>query len=180
MPGNLSRMRSWKKEMSISPLSYRYWQLSSVFALYALCVWHSRYKVKDRHCKPDGDRVKSRVVMMAAVYVLKNTTHQLRPDGSAYTSFPSGIQHRRSWAPLFFPKNTKTAINGCARLRRSFIMGIMRMANNRHYISDVLVGAGIGILSTKVIYWTHPPNGAGKIKRSSAIKLILTMPVSSV
>jgi membrane-associated phospholipid phosphatase len=35
------------------------------------------------------------------------------------------------------------------------LVGVLRMANNKHYISDVLVGAGIGYLSMKTAYWTH-------------------------
>lgn len=31
--------------------------------------------------------------------------------------------------------------------------GLMRMANNKHWLSDVMVGAGIGILSTEFGYW---------------------------
>ena len=31
--------------------------------------------------------------------------------------------------------------------------GLMRMANNRHWLSDVLTGAGIGILSTELGYY---------------------------
>jgi membrane-associated phospholipid phosphatase len=33
--------------------------------------------------------------------------------------------------------------------------GMYRMINNQHWISDVLIGAGIGIFSTKVVYFTH-------------------------
>ncbi len=33
--------------------------------------------------------------------------------------------------------------------------GYLRVANNRHWASDVLVGAGIGIVSVKVVYLTH-------------------------
>jgi len=33
--------------------------------------------------------------------------------------------------------------------------GMYRMINNQHWISDVLIGAGIGIFSTKVVYYTH-------------------------
>ena len=33
--------------------------------------------------------------------------------------------------------------------------GMYRMINNVHWISDVLIGAGIGIFSTKVVYYTH-------------------------
>jgi len=31
--------------------------------------------------------------------------------------------------------------------------GLMRMANNKHWLSDVLTGAGIGILSTELGYY---------------------------
>jgi membrane-associated phospholipid phosphatase len=30
------------------------------------------------------------------------------------------------------------------------------MLNNRHWLSDVLAGAGIGMLSTKVVYLAYP------------------------
>ena len=33
--------------------------------------------------------------------------------------------------------------------------GILRMVNNQHWISDVLIGAGIGIFSVKAVYLTH-------------------------
>ena len=31
--------------------------------------------------------------------------------------------------------------------------GLMRIANNKHWLSDVIVGAGIGILATELGYW---------------------------
>jgi membrane-associated phospholipid phosphatase len=34
--------------------------------------------------------------------------------------------------------------------------GLFRMYNNRHWFSDVVAGAGFGILSTKVAYWIYP------------------------
>jgi membrane-associated phospholipid phosphatase len=34
--------------------------------------------------------------------------------------------------------------------------GTFRMLNNRHWLSDVLVGAGIGILSAKASYIIYP------------------------
>ena len=34
--------------------------------------------------------------------------------------------------------------------------GLFRMYNNRHWLTDVATGAGIGILSTKIAYWVHP------------------------
>ena len=34
--------------------------------------------------------------------------------------------------------------------------GFFRMYNNRHWLTDVLTGAGIGILSAKTAYWLYP------------------------
>ena len=111
--------------------------------------------------------LKSQVVMMAAVYVLKNTTHQLRPDGSAYTSFPSGHTAQAFMGAAILSEEYKDRYKWMpyAAYGVASAVGIMRMANNRHYISDVLVGAGIGILSTKVIYWTHQYKWGRKNKK---------------
>jgi len=34
--------------------------------------------------------------------------------------------------------------------------GALRMMNNQHWLSDVLAGAGVGILSTKFTYLAYP------------------------
>lgn len=34
--------------------------------------------------------------------------------------------------------------------------GFFRMYNNRHWLTDVITGAGIGILSVQVAYWLYP------------------------
>ena len=34
--------------------------------------------------------------------------------------------------------------------------GFFRIYNGRHWLSDVAMGAGIGILSTKAAYWMYP------------------------
>jgi membrane-associated phospholipid phosphatase len=36
------------------------------------------------------------------------------------------------------------------------LIGIARVYNNRHWVSDVVAGAGIGILSVKIVYLTYP------------------------
>ena len=35
-------------------------------------------------------------------------------------------------------------------------VGVLRMYHNRHWLTDVVAGAGIGILSTKTAYWLVP------------------------
>lgn len=34
--------------------------------------------------------------------------------------------------------------------------GFLRIYNNRHWLTDVITGAGIGIFSVKLSYWLYP------------------------
>lgn len=100
--------------------------------------------------------VKSQIFTLGSVLVLKKLTNQTRPDGTKY-SFPSGhTAEAFAGATLLateYGKNYKWV--PYAAYGTAATVGILRMANNRHYISDVLFGAGLGILSTKIAYWTH-------------------------
>lgn len=97
-------------------------------------------------------------LMGTTVYAMKNITKVERPDGSARNSFPSG--------------HTATAFMGAELLRREYWdvspwigvagyavaagTGFFRMYNNRHWLTDVIAGAGIGILSVQAAYWLYP------------------------
>ena len=100
--------------------------------------------------------MKGQILNLGLVYILKKSLHETRPDGTAY-SFPSGhtanvfagatmlsieYEEHHKWVPY-------VAYAGASAV------GVMRMVNNKHYISDVLFGAGLGILSMKAAYWTH-------------------------
>lgn len=101
--------------------------------------------------------LKGEALMFGTVSLLKNVTHQLRPDGSTYNSFPSGHTAQAFAAATFLSEEYKDRFTWMpyAAYGLASSVGMMRMANNRHYISDVLLGAGIGILSMKAAYWTH-------------------------
>lgn len=94
-------------------------------------------------------------LMAIAVNSLKYTCNVRRPDGSQRNSFPSGhtatafmtatmlhkeYGHRSPWY----------SIGGYAA---ATVTGITRQLNNRHWMSDVMVGAGIGILATEFGYY---------------------------
>lgn len=97
-------------------------------------------------------------LMGTTVYAMKNITKVERPDGSARNSFPSG--------------HTATTFMGAELLRREYWdvspwigvagyavaagTGFFRMYNNRHWLTDVIAGAGIGILSVQTAYWLYP------------------------
>ena len=94
-------------------------------------------------------------IMALFVNGIKYTAKEMRPDGSTANSWPSG--------------HTATAFVGASLLHKEYGLtrspwwsvagygvatatGVMRVLNNRHWISDVMSGAGIGILSTELGY----------------------------
>lgn len=100
----------------------------------------------------------SALLMTSSVGVLKNSTHILRPDGSTYNSFPSGHTATAFMGAEFMRQEYKDVSPwyGVAGYAVATTTGICRLYNNRHWVSDVVTGAGIGILSTKAAYWAYP------------------------
>ena len=50
--------------------------------------------------------------------------------------------------------------------------GVYRTVNDKHWVSDVVAGAGFGILSTELAYWLFPKiNGllTGKEKKTATL-----------
>lgn len=108
-----------------------------------------------------GDRtsilLKSELMMMVLIFPLKSLTHKLRPDGSAHTSFPSGHTAQAFVAATFLHKEygQLSPWYSIGAYATASTVGVLRVLNNKHYVSDILVGAGIGILTTKLSYLTH-------------------------
>lgn len=100
----------------------------------------------------------STLIMAGTVYSLKQITNEERPDYSSFTSFPSGhtatvfaaaewlrreYWHRSPWI-------------GIAGYAVATSVGVLRVYNNRHWVSDVIAGAAIGFLSTRLSYAVYP------------------------
>ncbi len=97
----------------------------------------------------------SALLMGGAINTLKYTTHVTRPDGSNTHSFPSGHTATAFMTATMLTKeygDTSPWI-GIGAYSVASATGLMRMANNKHWLSDVLTGAGIGILSTEIGYY---------------------------
>lgn len=94
-------------------------------------------------------------MMFGAVQSLKNITHVTRPDGSNNHSFPSGHTATAFMAATMLSKEyghiSPWVTVGAYSMATA--TGLMRIANNKHWLSDVMVGAGIGIITTELGYW---------------------------
>lgn len=97
----------------------------------------------------------SALLMGSVVNTLKQTTHVVRPDGSNDHSFPSGHTATAFMTATMLTKEYghKSPWIGIGAYTVASATGLMRIANNKHWLSDVLTGAGIGILSTEVGYY---------------------------
>jgi membrane-associated phospholipid phosphatase len=92
------------------------------------------------------------------VIPLKRFTDTHRPDSSDILSFPSGHTATAFISAEFLRqeyKHTSPWI-GVAGYAMAVATGYLRMYNNKHWFSDVMAGAGIGILSTRISYWLYP------------------------
>lgn len=95
------------------------------------------------------------LLMGATVNTLKQTTHVMRPDGSNAHSFPSGHTATAFMTATMLTKEYghRSPWIGIGAYTTAAATGLMRMANNKHWLSDVMTGAGIGILSTELGYY---------------------------
>ncbi len=100
---------------------------------------------------------KSQAIMLAIVFPLKYLTHIERPDGSDAQSFPSGHTAEAFLAAtiVYREYRYKSAWYGIGAYTLAGTVGAYRMINNKHWESDVLVGAGIGMLAANLVYATH-------------------------
>jgi membrane-associated phospholipid phosphatase len=101
--------------------------------------------------------VKTEIVVNGIIQLLKHTTDIKRPDGSNYHSFPSGHTAQAFAAATFMHKELghHSLWYSISAYAMASTVGTFRVLNDRHWISDVLTGAGIGILSTNLVYLTH-------------------------
>jgi hypothetical protein len=100
---------------------------------------------------------KSELLTIVIVESLKSVTHIQRPNGNGYQAMPSGHTAQAFQLATILDMEYRDvspwiSVSGYAVASTT---GALRMLNNKHWISDVLVGAGIGIFTTKFVYLTH-------------------------
>jgi len=110
----------------------------------------------------------SYVVADALVYHLKKVTNRKRPDSDDRNSFPSQHASMAFIAATWLDKEAGEAspwirISGYSL---ATYVALSRVARNRHYVRDVLMGAAIGLFTTNSLYWlderlfTSPKNNS--------------------
>lgn len=94
-------------------------------------------------------------IQETVVTTLKTTTHIQRPDHSAHNSFPSGHTTMAFVGAELLSQEYASSCPWIAILGYvvAAATGFLRMYNNRHWLTDVVAGAGLGILNVRLAYW---------------------------
>lgn len=93
--------------------------------------------------------------MAAMVNTVKYTVCESRPGSSAPGSFPSGHTATAFMGAELVRSEYGNAIGAGAYTIATGI-AVMRLYNDRHWLNDVIAGAGMGILSARIGYWLLP------------------------
>lgn len=109
---------------------------------------------------------KERIAVIVTSYIAlgfmvngtKYTVKKLRPDGSKRNSFVSGHTATVFMGAELVRSEYKDASPwyGIGAYTIATGVGLLRIYNNRHWVSDVIAGAGVGILSARIGYWLLP------------------------
>ena len=97
----------------------------------------------------------SYIIMATLVNGIKYSAKEMRPDGSTANSWPSGHTANSFVGATILHKEyglTRSPWYSVAGYGVATATGVMRVLNNRHWVSDVLSGAGIGIISAELGY----------------------------
>ena len=100
---------------------------------------------------------KGEAIMLASTFAIKYLSHETRPDGSDNLSFPSGHTAQAFLAASIVHTEfrDKSQWYGIGAYTIATSVAALRMINNKHWQSDVVAGAGFGILSAHLAYLSH-------------------------
>lgn len=128
------------------------------YAPHAALYGFSLFGVEAKHSY--GERTlllaTSGIFVLSAV-VAKHTIKYPRPDTGQKNSFPSGHTATAFWGAELV-RREYPAWCGIIAYSAASTVGFMRIYNGRHWLGDVVAGAGFGILSTNAAYWLLPVN----------------------
>ena len=131
-------------------------QYAPVGALYALKL----SGVKSAHNYMDATVLvaASYCITASATWLLKQVVDEARPNGVDSDSFPSGHSSVAFMGAELLRREYKDTSPwiGYAGYAAATYTALARIKHSEHWLPDVLAGAGVGILGTRIAYWVCP------------------------
>ena len=156
-----------------------YTQYAPAVMVYAL----NAVGIKGKHNLRDRTIIyaSSQLIVAAFTMPLKYLVKEERPDRSNTLSFPSGHAATSFSSAQFMFREYKDSNFWLSLSGYPFAIftGVYRMLNDKHWLGDVVAGAGFGILSTELAYWLFPKIDnllRGKNKGKNSLSSTMIMP----
>ncbi|WP_163318253.1 phosphatase PAP2 family protein [Dysgonomonas sp. 520] len=132
----------------------QYAPTAAIFGLDLATNLRAKHNLRDRAIVT----ATSYLIMTTAVQTTKNLTKVARPNNGSLNSFPSGHTATAFVGAHILYKEYRDESKwvGIAGYTAAATTGFMRMHNKRHWFSDVVTGAGVGILSAELGYMLLP------------------------
>lgn len=145
---------SWRGEYRTTIDDYlQYVPLASVYGL-SLLGAEAKHNYVDRTLEVGTACVALVGIVGGAKYLIDKE----RPDGSDLNSFPSGHAAKvfmgAELVRIEYGDDHPWLAAGAYTIATA--TGALRVYNNHHWLSDVVAGAGVGILSARIGYWLLP------------------------
>jgi|GEM_PF-3072365 len=101
--------------------------------------------------------VQAQVFTSLSVMAIKHYSQVLRPNGDDYHSFPSGHTAQAFMGATFFDMEYPNQMRGVkiGLYAMAGLTGALAVMNDRHWAGDVLFGAGLGMLSVRMLFWSE-------------------------
>jgi membrane-associated phospholipid phosphatase len=127
--------------------------LASASTVYAV----GRIKDKPRVSHVGMDLIESLAISEALTQTLKYTVRRERPDGSSNNSFPSGHASDTFAFATALERHLNWKYSVPAYIFASYV-AISRLPANRHWLSDAVFGASVGIIAGRTVtsHEAHP------------------------
>lgn len=115
----------------------------------------------------------SQLTTAIIVQSIKRGVGKQRPDGTS-NAFPSGHTSQAfvGATVLFQEFKTTSPILAYSGFAFATATGAFRIMNNKHWLSDVVTGAGIGILVVNLVYYIEPLKNFNPLKKNENTSLI--------
>ncbi|WP_300489486.1 phosphatase PAP2 family protein [Flavobacterium sp.] len=133
-----------------------YFQYSSVALMFG--GNYMGFKSEHSNARMLSNLLVSKLLLTAITLPLKNNIGDLRPDNSACNAFPSGHTAAAfTCATLHFLEYRNSNIwFASTGFMIATTTGALRVMNNRHWVSDITAGAGIGMTTAILTYYFNP------------------------
>jgi membrane-associated phospholipid phosphatase len=146
-----------RSDSTFSTKSESYFQVAPILIVYALNL--VGVTGKNRFVDRTALLGLSGGILVITEGLTKKLSHRRRPNNGDYLSFPSGHTGLAFMGAEFMAQeyDARSPLYGVVAYGIGTTTGVFRLYNRDHWFSDVVAGAGFGIISTKLAYLVYPP-----------------------